>query len=207
MWTMLAGVPGKLKTLLDRLTATRAANLDRLDADVSTRAPASTALSNAVWTDTRAGLLDTLNALPTPDGRPPISDGLYPAPTSVLGATSDLPGFTLSSFRSSVGTSTVVNISGAGVLQYTALRIQTTATGQNVAAELRLTIDGVEHSVSLVSNLTNSNITRYLVGYVNGSTVALDAVPFRESLKIELICSAITGSSTVAVSYKLRRVA
>lgn len=58
MWTMLAGVPGKLKTLLDRLTATRAANLDKLDADISTRAAASTALSNAVWTNTRAGRLD-----------------------------------------------------------------------------------------------------------------------------------------------------
>lgn len=58
MWTMLAGVPGKLKTLLDRLTATRAANLDRLDETISSRAAASTALSNAVWTNTRAGRLD-----------------------------------------------------------------------------------------------------------------------------------------------------
>lgn len=60
MWTMLAGVPGKLKTMLDRLTATRAANLDKLDANVSTRAAASTALSNAVWTDARAGKLDLI---------------------------------------------------------------------------------------------------------------------------------------------------
>ena len=58
MWTMLAGVPGKLKVLADRLTSTRAANLDRLDANVSTRAAAATALSNAVWTDARAGKLD-----------------------------------------------------------------------------------------------------------------------------------------------------
>lgn len=58
MWTMLAGVPGKLKTLLDRLTATRAALLDNLNATVGSRAPASSALSNAVWTDTRAGRLD-----------------------------------------------------------------------------------------------------------------------------------------------------
>ena len=43
MWTMLAGVPGKLKTMLDRLTATRAANLDKLDANITTRAAASTA--------------------------------------------------------------------------------------------------------------------------------------------------------------------
>ena len=42
MWTMLAGVPGKLKTLIDRLTATRAANLDSLDATVSSRMPGTT---------------------------------------------------------------------------------------------------------------------------------------------------------------------
>lgn len=34
----LLGVPGKLKTLIDRLTATRAANLDDLDTTVSSRA-------------------------------------------------------------------------------------------------------------------------------------------------------------------------
>ena len=60
MWTMLAGVPGKLKTMLDRLTATRAANLDNLNTTISSRAAASTALTNAVWTDARAGKLDLL---------------------------------------------------------------------------------------------------------------------------------------------------
>ena len=60
MWTMLAGVPGKLKTLLDRMTATRAANLDKLDANISTRAAASTALSNATWTEALAANLGAL---------------------------------------------------------------------------------------------------------------------------------------------------
>lgn len=53
----LMGLPGKVKTLLDRLTSTRAANLDSLDAQVSTRAPASTALSNVVWTNGLAASL------------------------------------------------------------------------------------------------------------------------------------------------------
>jgi len=48
----LLGVPGKLKTLLDRLTATRAGYLDRLDATISSRT------SSAVWTGTKAGYLD-----------------------------------------------------------------------------------------------------------------------------------------------------
>jgi len=48
----LLGVPGKLKTLLDRLTATRAGYLDNLDATISSRTSAS------IWTGTKAGYLD-----------------------------------------------------------------------------------------------------------------------------------------------------
>jgi hypothetical protein len=58
---ILASIPGKLTTLLSRLTAARAANLDNLDATVSTRALASSALSNAQWTNTRATRLDFLD--------------------------------------------------------------------------------------------------------------------------------------------------
>lgn len=43
-------------------TNDRAAKLDNLDAAVTSRASAATALSNAVWTDTRAGKLDNLDA-------------------------------------------------------------------------------------------------------------------------------------------------
>ena len=57
----LLGLPGKVKTLLDRLTATRAGYLDNLDAAVTTRAPASTALSSATYTSARAGYLDKIN--------------------------------------------------------------------------------------------------------------------------------------------------
>lgn len=56
--TLLLGLPSKVKSLLDRLTATRAANLDSIDTTVSSRAPASTALSNATWTNTKAGQID-----------------------------------------------------------------------------------------------------------------------------------------------------
>jgi hypothetical protein len=57
----LMGVPGKLKKLLDRLTSTRAGyldNLPRLDTNIASRAPASTALSSSTWTATRAARLD-----------------------------------------------------------------------------------------------------------------------------------------------------
>ena len=59
----LMGVPGKLKTLLDRLTSTRATALDNLDAAISTRASAS------VWTGALAteldGLAPAIAAIPT----------------------------------------------------------------------------------------------------------------------------------------------
>jgi hypothetical protein len=60
----LMGVPGKLKTLLDRLTATRAGYLDNLDAAISTRASAS------VWT---SGLATELGGLDTAIAAIPLS--------------------------------------------------------------------------------------------------------------------------------------
>ena len=55
----LLGLPGRIKILIDRITSTRASNLDNLNATVSSRAPASTALSSSVWTGTKAGYVDT----------------------------------------------------------------------------------------------------------------------------------------------------
>lgn len=57
----LLGLPGKIKTLLDRLTSVRATALDDLDATISSRAPASTAMSNATWSDARAAKVDYLD--------------------------------------------------------------------------------------------------------------------------------------------------
>lgn len=110
MWTALAGLPGKITTLLSRLSDARATKLDsldttvssrmpgttthrdridaaissrmpgtvteqaRIDTTISSRAPASTALSNATWTDTRAGYIDT-----TISSRAPSSTALHNA--------------------------------------------------------------------------------------------------------------------------------
>jgi len=57
----LMGVPGKLKKLLDRVTDTRATNLDNLDSTVSSRAASSTAISSAVLTPARIANLDNLD--------------------------------------------------------------------------------------------------------------------------------------------------
>lgn len=57
----------RLKQIYDYLTgnlsSTRAAKIDNLDVTISSRAPASTALSTATWTATRAAKLDSLDRL------------------------------------------------------------------------------------------------------------------------------------------------
>ena len=64
MIDFLLGVPGKLKTISDYLTGTLypyiTSRTAYLDTTVSSRAAASTALTNATWTDTRAAKLDTV---------------------------------------------------------------------------------------------------------------------------------------------------
>lgn len=51
-----------LDNFVKAYTVLRAGKLDNLDALVSSRAPAGTALSNAVWTNARAAAIDTINA-------------------------------------------------------------------------------------------------------------------------------------------------
>lgn len=66
MIDFLLAVPGKLTTIYTYLTsnlaAARAAKIDNLDAAVSGRAPASTALTIATWTDARAAKLDAIQS-------------------------------------------------------------------------------------------------------------------------------------------------
>lgn len=62
MIDFLAGVPGKLATLLSRVPSNNATLVANLDTTVSSRAAASTAVSNVDYTSARAGYLDKLNA-------------------------------------------------------------------------------------------------------------------------------------------------
>lgn len=62
--SLFAKINSLLNTLANHVaawTSTRAAKLDNLDAAISSRASASTALSTAQWTNARAGYLDKLN--------------------------------------------------------------------------------------------------------------------------------------------------
>ena len=62
MSALLFGVPGKLKTLLTRVPADNATQIAKLDDTITSRAPAGTAVSNAVLTPGRSALLDNLDA-------------------------------------------------------------------------------------------------------------------------------------------------
>lgn len=61
-FTQAESILSILDTFVAAYTAARAGKLDNLDALVSSRAPANTALSNATWTNARAALLDNLDA-------------------------------------------------------------------------------------------------------------------------------------------------
>lgn len=70
MIPVLLSIPGKLKTLIDRITLARMQKVDeitpermgRLDAAITSRAAASTALSTTTWTNSRADNLDQIAA-------------------------------------------------------------------------------------------------------------------------------------------------
>jgi len=64
-----AGITGSLKTLRDIVVNGFAANATKLDQAVSTRAPSGTALSNATYTNARAGKLDTITTIDTEVGQ------------------------------------------------------------------------------------------------------------------------------------------
>lgn len=56
---LILSIFAKIKDLLDRLTVARANKLDNLNTTLSSRAPASTAVSSNIWTNTKAGHLNT----------------------------------------------------------------------------------------------------------------------------------------------------
>jgi hypothetical protein len=62
MSAILFGVPGKLKTLLARIPTNNTTIMGRINDTISSRAPANTAVSNAVLTPARSALLDNLDA-------------------------------------------------------------------------------------------------------------------------------------------------
>lgn len=87
---ILVGVPGQVAKILEYLEANgvQVNNLDLVDATVSSRAPASTALSSAVWTSAKAGYLDQSVSSTRPlvlRSQKFTSDGTWNVPTGIMG--------------------------------------------------------------------------------------------------------------------------
>jgi hypothetical protein len=208
MIDFLLGVPGKLKTISDWLTtywtAARAAKVDYLDAAISSRAPAATAVSNVDYTPVRATALDSVASIGTnPILSPPIANGLT-LPTSSF--SSNIAYYALMTacagqYVASVSASytTVVSVTGKGVLNFLAFC--------GAAGNLRLTIDGV-----VIFTLSN-DANKICVGalQVQSSSpydiygITYDNIPFKQSLLIEHLSS--TAGNQVITVYKYHRTA
>lgn len=215
MFAMLAGIPGKMKTLLDRLTSTRAANLDKLDANVSTRAASATALTNAVWTD---ALATKLNGMGNPESnKVPIAGGLVGganvnAGHSIPGSPKGVQNFAASTVCGASGTySDVVNISGSGIL--TGLFSVSIPGASAPSYTMQLIVDGVTIGTYVNSAATSSNSrVRNLVGgfqYIwdvlnSYETVVMIrdgfGIPFKTSLQIR-VTSATADTAKHATYY------
>ena len=86
----LLGVPGQVNKILQYLEANgvQIDNLALLDTSVSSRAPASTALSNAIWTSARAARLDATVSSTRPlalRSQKFTSSGTWNVPSSMVG--------------------------------------------------------------------------------------------------------------------------
>lgn len=212
MWTMLAGIPTKVKTLLDRLTSTRATKLDNIDVAISTRAPASTALSTAVWTNDHAAKIDAFPSKFILES-PPIAAGWH-VDTSNLGTgtAGAGPGNTirLSTNGQLLTTAVttwdeVISVTGKGVINFIAVgSYGSTAT----AVRYRLYVDGV-----LIATDDSTTITfwRPAVGAVGMNStliggIAFDHIPFTASWKLDLALATEGSGRTAGAVIRYRRV-
>lgn len=165
----LMGLPGRVTALLGRLTEPRAANLDRLDAAVTTRAPSATALSNLVWTDAIAAKLSAMHVETPPTALP----APWILPSGVTFAGSE----TITAMSGSF--SVAYSRSGAGSLRMLAFK---------GIDGIRVTVDGVV-AIS-VTSLYESNHYAIWGALSDGKVLSADTpLPFKTSLLIETLDS------------------
>ena len=203
MWTMLAGVPGKLKTLIDRLTATRAANLDKLDANITTRAAASTALSKAVWTDARAGKLDLVGDPVSPMDEVPLAVGLgRDTATNRYVSSPSMPHWMIESAEvTTSGPVSVLSLTARGAITHALVHVDAGA-GESGTAYITVTIDGVAFTQDLVVTASSQRAKCVIGGMEWG-----EPIPFYSSLSVSIGWTTKTGSPGVRAYYRYRQVA
>lgn len=204
MWTMLAGVPGKMNALLTRLTAARAESLDKLDATITSRAPAASALNKAVWSDARAAKLDNIqtDVLSLPPNNTLVSQnskvwmpGMAPywPGTAIVADITPAGMYRLDSIgtTSSAVSQNVINLTGSGVIK--ALWFQATKEGLEtnaLAINCLIVIDGVSIYTPAI-NMTGAMYDR--VFPLIGGNFLHDNVVFKSSLSVTLNISSASG--------------
>ena len=161
----LLGLPGRVSALLGRLTETRANNLDRLDAAVTSRAPAGSALSNLVWTDAIAAKLSAMHVETPPTALP--APWILPSGVTYAGSETIAP--TSGSF------SVAYSRSGAGSLRMLAFK---------GIRGIRVTVDGV---VAISDTWLDESKHYSIWGALSdGNVLSADTpLPFQTSLLIE----------------------
>ena len=135
----------------------RAATLDNLDAKISSRAQASTALSNTTWTNTRAGYLDYLaNA----------TYGL-PALYNLMSINGGIPGTVKSTQRGNLGKDTVLSTDRENNTNY--IDITISAVNINKAVVLVNASNGSKDDTDRPANarLLNATTLRVYANYVS----------------------------------------
>lgn len=195
----LAGIPGQMATLLGRLTATRAGNLDYLTA---APAPASTALSTATWDATKAAKLAGAAQETTPLLSAPKASGLS-ANVSIIFDLGSTTCTALDNVASTTSTSfvDVLNYTGSGVLEFCAFMAQ--AYGSADVVTMEILIDGVTAFSGTQVAAGSAVTTKIPVGAITGSVVTLSAVPFKTSLQIRHKTS--NAPVYCKTAYKMRK--
>lgn len=190
MSLFLAGVPGRLKTILNRLTnSTVPLNDTRvgyLDASIAARATQTSV--NTIDTNVDsilATVTANLDAAVSSAGLPVQQGFSHSGYIVALGATLSCPGTACGTTWSSGVYKTMVDVTSAsGVLHF--LAIQRGATTLNGNQYIRLTIDGGT-PIEFSGNIDTSNKVLVAVGALqaNGSW-ALQPMRFITSMKVEI---------------------
>lgn len=214
MLGFLAGLPGQIATLTSRLTSGRATNLDNLDAAISTRAAASTALSNATWTSALAAALLNV-ASNNPLLKPPKASGV----SARQFTDAAWPGLDLSAYRLMFGSlpesvydlsstaawTDIVNYSGSGVLELCAWTATSSGGG---TATVEIIADGVTVMAYTSASLTSYSEHGVAVGdlFISSDRTRsfgnVGAMPFYTTLQIRAKLSIVAARISVATRYR-----
>ena len=210
MSIFLNGVPGRLKTLIDRLvpsgsaetlTDTRLANLDDLDAAVSTRAPSATALSTATWTGTKAGYLDAAISSVKMKGQVNmVRDTTWTSTAVETAAASDGLGakYNAPATMNAGQYYELLSVTAAGWL-YLVVTARNTSFSSGTLST-RITIDGDVWDVITDTGTATAGYGHVAHGAMSDVVITPIATRFDTSVKVEIASSVAQSTSSRAFS-------